>query len=176
MAADLSIQNAFLDGMEEVYKTLFTEEVDFSFLDETASKTNVYDETPQKVYCEPIRLVGKVSTDFKQGEQFVEGIHIDCTITIPTKQLISAEIPRKSYADLERLRKGRFFYKGYNYLVKKVAPRTLVADEWHFYEFSCYVDTMSSLSVSDPLRSDGVEPDNEENRGLGESGSDVEDP
>lgn len=143
--ADLSIQNAFLDGMEEVYGALFTDVLTFSFLDEEKTKTNIYGETQEKVYSDPIQLIGKVNTDFKQGEQPVEGVHIDCTVTIPTKQLITNNIPRTSEDDIEKLKKGKFTYKGYDYLIALVSPRTLIADEWHFYVFSCYVDTNSSL-------------------------------
>lgn len=175
MATDLGIQNAFLDGMEEVYQTLFTEEIDFAFLDEESTKTNIYGEAcEEKSYCEPIRLIGKVNTDFKQGELPVEGVHIDCKVTIPTKQLITNKIPRESQADLEKLRKGKFSYKGYDYLVTKIEPRTLIANEWHFYVFYCYVDTNSSLKVEEPLGGDELGSDNEEDGGLAESGSNPE--
>lgn len=170
MSADLNIQNAFLDGMEEVYKTLFTEEIEFAFLDEESTKTNIYGETSEKVYLEPIKLIGKATTNFEQGEQPVEGIHVDCVITIPTKQFITNEIPRSTFADFERLRKGKFFYKGYEYLVKKVEPRTLIADEWHFYTFYCEVETESSLVDE----STGDDSGSSENGGLAESGSSAE--
>ena len=47
--------------------------------------------------------------------------------------------------DLELLKKAKFTYKGFDYLVKKVTPKTLVADMWQVYDFECYVESNSSL-------------------------------
>lgn len=143
--ADLSIQNAFLDGIEEIYSTLFTDSVYFSYLDEDMTETNVYGESREKRYLTPIKLVGRVNTSFEKGNEYVEGINIDCVITIPTKQLITYNIPCETEEDFEVLRKGMFTYGSIQYLVTKVSPRTLIADKWHLYDFHCSVDKKSSL-------------------------------
>lgn len=143
--ADLDIQNAFLEGIEEVFSIMFTDRALLSLLDEEATKPNVYKETSSKVYKDPIPLVAKVVTTFEQGELFIEGVHIDAVFTVPTKQLISSGIPHDTDEDLETLKKGKFSYEGFDYVIEKVHPKTLVADIWQMYDFSCRVDKATSL-------------------------------
>lgn len=139
------IQNAFLDGLEEAYSIMFTDRVGLSLLDEESTKTNVYEETLEKVYKSPINLVGKITTTFAQGEDPIEGVQIDAVISVPTKQLISNQIPHETGADLETLKKGKMLYRDFEYLVEKVVPKTFVADMWQVYDFHCRVEKNPSL-------------------------------
>lgn len=143
--ADLDIQNAFLDGIEEIFSTMFTDRLQLSLLDEESTQVNIYDETPDKVYLSPIPLIGRIQTTFTQGENPVEKVQVGATITIPTKQLITKQIPHQTEKDLETLKKAKFSYDGVEYLVDKVVPKTLVADKWQMYDFICRVDKKSSL-------------------------------
>lgn len=143
--ADLSIQNAFLDGIEEIFSTMFTDRLQLRFLDEEATQVNIYEETTEKVYSDPIPLIGRIQTTFTQGENPIESVQIDAIITIPTKQLITKQIPHESVTDLETLKKAKFAYDGFEYLVEKVVPKTLVADKWQLYSFECRVEKKSSL-------------------------------
>lgn len=139
------IQNAFLDGMNEVYSIMFTDQVEFRFLDVEQTKVNVYQETTAKVYSkDPILLVGRVVTTFEQGEKPVEAVQTDAVISIPTKQLILNGIPHDTDQDLETLKKGKFTYRGIDYVIDIVSPTTLVADVWQVYKFSCRVEKKSS--------------------------------
>ena len=144
--ADLEIQNAFLDGLEEVFSIMFTDRLQLRLLDEKSTGVNIYGEdTTSKVYLEPIQLIGRIRTTFTQGENPVEGVQIDAIVTIPTKQLITNNIPHQTYSDLDILKKAKFSYDGFDYLVEKVTPKTLVADKWQMYDFSCRVDKKTSL-------------------------------
>lgn len=144
--ADTKIQQAFLDGIEEIFATMFTNRIKFYLLDEKATSVNVYEETVSKKYLDPIQLVGRVQTTFKQGTEPIESVDIEATISIPTKQLITHQLPHITESDLETLRKGKFEYDGFEYLVERVVPKTLVADKWQMYDFICRVDKKSSLS------------------------------
>ena len=144
--ADLGIQNAFLDGIEKVFSIMFTDRALFCPLDlENTSPDSLYQETSDKKYKEGIPLVAKITTTFEQGQNYVEGVEINAIITIPTKQLITNEIPHSTDSDLEYLKQGKFEYEGFSYLVAKVHPKTLVADIWQMYDFYCFVDKKSSL-------------------------------
>lgn len=146
LMADLSIQNAFLDGIEEVFSIMFTDRLQLSLLNEDETKVNIYDETSKKVYQDPpIQLIGRIQTTFTQGEDPVEGVQIDAVITIPTKQLITKQIPHQTDKDLETLKKAKFSYDGFEYLVEKVVPKTLVADKWQMYDFNCRIEKKTSL-------------------------------
>lgn len=143
--ADLEIQNAFLDGIEEIFSIMFTDRLKLSLMNEELTVTNVYDETAEKVYHDPIQMIGRIRTSVEQGENPVEGIQFDAIVTIPTKQLITHEIPHEKWEDLETLRKGKFKYDDIEYLVNEVRPNTLVADKWQMYNFYCSKDKLPSL-------------------------------
>ena len=59
------ISEEFLDGIYEVYSTLMTDQIFLKLLDEENTDTNVYDETPKKVYLEPNE---SISVDFEITE------------------------------------------------------------------------------------------------------------
>ncbi len=143
--ADLEIQKAFLDGIEEIFSIMFTDRLQLSLLNEEETETNIYDESLSKEYLDPISLIGNIKTTFTQGSDPIEGVNVDAVITIPTKQLITNQIPHQTDEDLETLKKGKFSYDGFEYLVEKVVPKTLVADKWQMYDFMCRIDKKSSL-------------------------------
>lgn len=130
------ISEEFLDGIYEVYSTLMTDQIFLKLLDEENTDTNVYDETPKKVYLEPIQLVGKFSMSLEQGEQEVEGIQDYVTANIPTKSLLDkgVDITPQNY---DTLKKGVIHYKGVDYEIKIVKPMVNIDDVFQFYVFYC---------------------------------------
>ncbi len=137
----LDIQNAFLEGINEVFYTLFTETVKFYLMDESATPVHpIYGESPEKVYLPPYDIVAKVVTSFNKEDLPDLTLEIDAIITVPTRMMIYHNIPRNTLEDLDRLRKAKFAYKEIdNYLVERVGQKTLVADEWQFYTFYCTI-------------------------------------
>lgn len=143
--ADLEIQNAFLDGIEEIFSIMFTDRLQLSLLNEEDTSVNVYEESSEKVYYDPIQLIGRIQTNFVKGEHPNEGVLSDAIITIPTKQLISKGVPHQTLNDFETLKKGKFSYDGFEYLIDLVEPSTLVADKWQMYKFTCRDKAKTSL-------------------------------
>lgn len=135
--ADLDIQEAFLEGLEEVFSIMFTDRCNILLLDDRKTKTNIYGESKTKVYKEPIPLVCKVvlSTEKEENPHFSN--KVSAVITVPTRQFITNEIAHTSKEDLELLEKAAFEYDGLMFEVSKVNPKTMVADMWQIYEFSC---------------------------------------
>lgn len=150
MSTDFKIQKAFLDGIELVFSTIFTQYCYVSLMDEFGTMTNIYGESTDKVYTDPIPLVAKVSTDFSLEGELPSDIKVDAFIKVPTKQLLKAGLITKEYVteeELEKLRKAKFTYGGIDYLVSYIQPKTLIADIWHFYDFYCYVDKKSGSTL-----------------------------
>jgi hypothetical protein len=138
---DRSIQREFLDGMNEVFTSIFNNDVMLYLMDEENTVVNkLYGETPKKVYKEPTALAAKVVTNFKKDELPEMTVNIDAVITVPTKQLMINNVPCDTMSDLETLKKGKISYKQVsNYMIERVRPKVLIDDEWQFYEFYCYV-------------------------------------
>lgn len=135
--ADLDVQQAFLDGIEEVFLIMFTDRCNLLLLDLGSTQVNVYGESKTKVYKDPIPLVCKVVLSTEKGENPQFSTQVSAVITVPTKQLITNEIPHRTKEDLEFLEKACFEYDGLVFEVSKVNPKTLVADVWQMYEFTC---------------------------------------
>ena len=130
------LSEEFLEGIYEGYSTLMTNQIFLKLLDEDSTDTNVYEETTQKKYLDPIQLVGKFSLSMEQGEQVVEGIQDYVTATIPTKSLLdnNVDITPENY---ETLKKGAISYKGVDYNIVQVRPIVNIDDVFQFYVFYC---------------------------------------
>jgi hypothetical protein len=143
--ASEAIKNAFLNGLETIFKTMFTESVLFYQLDNDLTQVTSHREADKK-YKTAIPLAAKVVLGVQQSEDQPEIFDRSlATISVPTKQLITHNIPRATQDDLDALKQAKFSYKGLEYEVTKVLPKTLVADEWHVYEFACISIYRSSL-------------------------------
>ncbi|MBR2724089.1 MAG: hypothetical protein IKB72_01420 [Ruminococcus sp.] len=134
--AQKRLNEEFLEGIYEVYSTLMTNQIFLKLLDEDSTDTNVYEETTQKKYLDPIQLVGKFALSMEQGEQVVEGIQDYVTATIPTKSLLdkNVDITPENY---ETLKKGAISYKGVDYNIVQVRPIVNIDDVFQFYVFYC---------------------------------------
>lgn len=134
--AQKRLNEEFLEGIYEVYSTLMTNQIFLKLLDEDSTDTNVYEETTQKNYLDPIQLVGKFALSMEQGEQVVEGIQDYVTATIPTKSLLdnNVDITPENY---ETLKKGAISYKGVDYNIVQVKPIVNIDDVFQFYVFYC---------------------------------------
>lgn len=134
--AQKRISEDFLEGILEVYSTMMTDQIFLKLLDESNTITNIYEETKQKKYLEPIQLVGKFSFSLSEGEEVVESTQLFATAKIPTKSLLdnNIDISPQNYSTLE---KGVIQYKGVDYEIKQIKPTTNIDDVFQFYEFGC---------------------------------------
>lgn len=134
--AQKRISEDFLEGIYEIYSILMTDQIFLKLLDENSTVTNIYGETKQKKYLEPIQLVGKFSLSISQGEEYVEGNQDCVTATIPTKSLLDKDIDisPQNYSTLE---KGVIYYDGVDYEIKQVKPVTNIDNVFQFYVFYC---------------------------------------
>lgn len=144
------IQQAFLDGIEEVYSTLLCNHLFLYFLDEEDTKVDdIYGETSKKKYLEPYELIAKVTYSHPKGVDEEVTVGRTAKFRVPTKQFLTLGIPFLHEADWEKMRKAKLVYEGTEYLIDTVEPSTLVADIWQFFEFSATEAKKDSLQRSD---------------------------
>ena len=63
------VGDAFLEGIQELFQIMFNEKkVLYYPMDTQKTTTNIYGETSEKVYSEPIPLSAKIVTTFKKEE------------------------------------------------------------------------------------------------------------
>lgn len=99
------ISDAFLDGIYEIFSTLYTK-VDYYAFDPLAEK-NIYGESKDKPYLDPVSLVAKLDRS-PRGPGRVENVQqYDMLISIPHKSFILANIPTNT-DDMNYIKKGVF--------------------------------------------------------------------
>lgn len=133
---DLSIQSAFREGINEIFSTMFTDNISLIRLDPTTTK-NIYGEAMVKKYLEPQKVVGRVQLNIDKKEEPNLGYEIDARFTLPTKQLIALNLAYTTEENRAELRKILFKYKDDEYEVMGVEPAIFVADDWHAFTFDC---------------------------------------
>ncbi len=150
--ADESIRKDFVDGVQEIFTTLFNEGVtdglDLYLLSDKTS-TNVYDESKYKIYQAPKRLVTQARLTPTHGEQDVEGIKDEAVFVVPLKSLQNAELGVTN-TDLDIMRKGVIKFHGVFYLIENILPKAYIEDVFLMYHFVCKEDKYTtSVLVED---------------------------
>lgn len=138
MTQDLSIQKAFLDGMKELWDTVFTT-VDLVLLDTDNTIINeVYSEVVgDKVYLPPLTLPAKVDLSLHELSDDTEGKSYNATFRFPTKVFLDNNIDLSVKKGLDILRKAKIEYQGAEYEIKDIKPQTNIQGVYLFYQFLC---------------------------------------
>ena len=151
--ADESIRKDFVDGVQEIFTTLFNDGVNDGinlYLMSDKTKTNVYGENKFKMYKKPKLLVAKANLTPTQGEQDVEGIKDSAVFVVPVKSLQETELGVTN-ADLDIMRKGVVEFHGVYYKVENILPKAYIEDVYLMYHFVCTEDKQTkSLLVEEP--------------------------
>ena len=150
--ADLSIRKDFVDGVNEIFTTLFNDGVNDGiklYLMSDKTKTNVYKESKYKKYKKPKLLVAKAYLEPFQGEEDVKAIKDAATFTVPLKSFQNNDLS-VSGADLDEMRKGVIEFHGVFYTIDNIIPKAYVEDVFLMYNFVCTEDkNVTSISVED---------------------------
>ena len=138
MAQDLSIQKACLDGMKELWDTVFTT-VDLVLLDTDNTIINeVYGEVVgDKIYLPPLTLPAKVDLSLHELSDDTEGKSYNATFRFPTKVFLDNNIDLSVKKGLDILRKAKIEYQGAEYEIQDIKPQTNIQGVYLFYQFLC---------------------------------------
>lgn len=151
--ADLSIRKDFVDGVQEIFTTLFNDGVNDGinlYLMSDKIKTNVYGESKYKMYKAPKLLVTQARLTPTQGEQDVEGIKDKAVFVVPLKSLQERELGVTN-ADLDIMRKGVIEFHGVYYTIDNILPKAYIEDVFLMYHFVCTEDKhTTSILVEEP--------------------------
>ena len=166
--ADLSIRQDFVDGVQEIFTTLFNEGVEDGldlYCISNKTKTNVYKENKVIMYQQPVKLVTQARINPTHGEQNVESVKGSAEFVVPLKDLQAKEID-VSTAGLAELRRGVIDFHGTYYKIDNIVPKAYVEDVFLMYAFQCTEDVlMKSIVVEEPEEVPEPEEPDEEERG-----------
>ena len=140
--ADLSIRKDFVDGVQEIFTTLFNDGVSDGiklYLLNENTKTNVYGENKYKMYKQPIGLPAKATLTPTQGVEDIKGIKDQATFVVPLKALQNNDLGVTN-ADLDKMRKGVIEFHGVFYTIDNILPKAYIEDVFLMYQFVCTED------------------------------------
>ena len=159
---DKEIQEAFVDGMNEVYSVMFTDGVNDGvklYLLDPSTDGGFYKESKVKKYKKPVLLVAKAQTNMKvKGDELVESdIKNLPKFTVPYKSMRDNNIPFQSEIDCDVLKIGFIGFHEAFYVIKSVKPQTFVEDLLLTVLFECEYrkDITSLLVVTDDTEEGG---------------------
>ena len=140
--ADESLRKDFVDGVEEIFTTMFNDGVTDGlklYLMSEKTKTNVYGESKYKTYKSPKMLVTQAHLTPTQGEQYVEAIKDKAVFIVPLKSLQNQQLGVTN-KDLDEMRKGVIEFHGVFYTIDNILPKAYVTDIFLLYHFVCTED------------------------------------
>lgn len=159
---DKEIQEAFVDGMNEVYSVMFTDGVNDGvklYLLDPSTDGGFYKESKVKKYKKPVLLVAKAQTNMKvKGDEVIESdVKNLPKFTVPYKSMRDNNIPCQTEKDWDILKRGFIEFHEAFYEIKSAKPQTFVEDLFLTILFECEYrkDITSLLVVTDDTEEGG---------------------
>lgn len=159
---DKEIQEAFVDGMNEVYSVMFTDGVNDGvklYLLDPSTEGGFYKESKVKKYKKPVLLVAKAQTNMKvKGDEVIESdVKNLPKFTVPYKSMRDNNIPCQTEKDWDILKRGFIEFHEAFYEIKSAKPQTFVEDLFLTILFECEYrkDITSLLVVTDDTEEGG---------------------
>ena len=147
---NLSVQKAFLSGLQVIYKELF-QYGNIRFLNTASTEVDVvYGETNQKVYKPPIKILCHFVRNRSKDKDPVKETDEKVKIKVPIKELQDNGIPFETHNDLKSLRQAVIIFNSEAYQIDEVNTESMVAGQFIVISFDCspcydYVDDTPSL-------------------------------
>lgn len=142
---NLEIQNAFLDGFEEIFREMFTDNLKYFPLNEDYTYVSPSYEAVNKEYKESITMIGRVNFKITESPDVSGRPNNVATVTIPTKEFIKSNLPYLNEVDIISLSKGKFQYADYTLIIDRAEPQTFIAGIFHLVVFYCTAERKSSI-------------------------------
>ena len=141
--ADATIRQDFLDGVEEIFSTLFNEakepEDGIQFFAFKGGSSSIYQESKFKTYSPPITLVSSVSELEQDGKTDVEAQKRHSVFKVPLKQLLSKGVIETDMTKdvVAELKKGLIKYKDVLYEIDLIQGKIFIENTYMLWEFRC---------------------------------------
>lgn len=132
------IQTLFIEGVNEVFSTLFNdgeqEGIYYYPQLETEDIDDVYDEKKDKVYGNPVLLVSRVQLFMSQDPEENRVSRGEATFTVPLKSLLDRGID-VNITNYSTLRQGLIRYEDSLFTIEEVKPHAFVEQVFLLYDF-----------------------------------------
>ena len=134
---NLSVQKAFLSGLQIIYKELFQYGY-IRFLNTASTSVDVvYGETNQKVYKPPIKILCHFVRNRSKDKDPVKETEEKVKIKVPIKELQDNNIPFETHNDLKSLRQAVIIFNSEAYQIDEVNTESMIAGQFIAISFDC---------------------------------------
>ena len=134
---NLSVQKAFLSGLQVIYKELFQYGY-IRFLNTASTEVDVvYGETNQKVYKPPIKILCHFVRNRSKDKDPVKETDEKVKIKVPIKELQDNGIPFETHNDLKSLRQAVIIFNSEAYQIDEVNTESMIAGQFLVISFDC---------------------------------------
>lgn len=161
--ADQSIRKDFVDGVHEIFTTLFNDGVSDGldlYLMSDQTQPNVYGEEKYKTYKKPIRLVTQARLKPTQDDEDISVIKDKAEFIVPLKSLQDNNLDVTNDG-LDIMRKGVIEFHGVFYTVENIIPKAYIEDVFLMYSFICTEDKyVKSVQVEEEPQTPTEETEN----------------
>lgn len=131
------VKEAFLDGIYEIFSSIFTITCEWDLWDNSKEPSNVYEEDKDKIYLPSIETPCKLVVSSSASEDGLIDGKLYSVITVPTKTLVTNSIPFNNNDDLNYLLKSKFVIGGLTHFPYSVTPKVYVGNIYQMFEFKC---------------------------------------
>lgn len=139
--ADEVIRQDFIDGIHEIFSTLFNEastpDDGVLFFPFAVGEDSIYQESKFKKYSQPITLICNVKETLKDGSKDVEAQKRSAVFTVPLKSLIDNGIEEMSKSKVADMKKGVMKYKDVFYEIDLIQGRVFIENTYMMWDFHC---------------------------------------
>lgn len=139
--ADLDIRQDFIEGVAEVFGTLFNDGITsgvyyYAYKEDTL---NIYKENRKRQFYPPVLLIAKVELTPEKGDTDIEELKNAGFITIPLKSFMdnNLDVSSKGLKDMKR---GYLYFDGIFYEIINIRPQAFVENVFLTYKFTCLED------------------------------------
>lgn len=150
--ADLNIQKDFIEGIYEIYSTMFNDGVNdgiylYTYINDV---DDLYGEDKYRKFSKPKLLVAKANLYPEQPEEYIEEVKDIVHFIVPYKSLLDNGIGVTS-KELRELRKSYIYFDGMFYDIVVIKPLAYVENVFLTYDFTCLpnLDYKSMYVVDD---------------------------
>ena len=139
--SDLSIRNDFIEGINEIFSSLYNEGKDpedgIQFYAFSGGEDNIYQETKFKKYKKPITLISSVRESKEDGDTDIKAQKRKASFKVPLKNLITNGIESMDKDTVSQMRKGLIKYKDTLYEINKIEGNIFIENIYTLWEFQC---------------------------------------
>lgn len=145
-----SVQKDLCEGINTIYEEMFTDKVYYYSLNTELTDVNVYGESNDRVYNEPISFFARPVINSTQEDEYNKTSKLGGYFTVPMYQFLLKGLSTDKEA-LEQMKKGAIKFDGLVYQIDDITPLTNIQGMYMVVKIECSEPTTPLILESIPI-------------------------